>query len=352
MEENNNNTTNKVNNEVWQVSEIYKGVRKKNHERVLNVNYTKPTDGKAEDTNAPAQKPKVQAIYGGNAGVLVKGVPYASDTSPCVRKMMLRDSKIETPIDFRACVTFAVGYAVEAELCDKYAHEGRKVVRGDRVHTELLTGLAETDDGRPFAMFDEADILVDGIPYEVKSVASVSVWEKVFIGGEPKFDNVIQAAHHMLARKIPEGRLVYVATLYHSKDKTVNKVKTKHRVRAGDTKEFRLVFKKDGLLYVDGQAFHGVSLKGLKAWREWASLAVYNKDWSASTPKYWRVLTEEGDTSFKMKAQDGEEINPVCSFCDYRTPCKESTNYNQFMYAVLRDIQLYSEENKDNEEDE
>jgi len=255
-------------------------------------------------------------VYGGNSSVLINGVPYAGDANACIRRIYLRSDGIQEPIDFRAKVTFAIGNAIEDVYGDYLASLGHTVEKSVRVKVRDYEDMNE----RPCEMWDETDMIVDSVPYEIKSISSSSMWEQVFLKQTPKWDNVVQAFHHLVMHKSYVGMLVYIATIYHKKTFQKENVK----VAAGDMQFFKLKFDKaTGIAMVDGKKYP-FRAKELITWRKWALASQAFKDWNAPTPRYYGDL-DLGNDKFKK-----DDVNPVCQWCCFKKECEESSSYEEF----------------------
>ena len=268
-------------------------------------------------TEVKEDRSKKHLIYGGNSGVLINGNPYSSDANSCIRRIMLRADGIEEGIDFRAKITFSIGNAIEDTYAEYLASEGNQIeksVRNRRLLEEELNG-------KPCEMWDETDIMVNGVPYEVKSVSSTSMWEKIFLLEEPKWDNIVQAFHHMVINKKYEGMLVYISTIYHKKTFKKENV----RVSAGDLQFFKLEFdKKTGRASVNGRNYP-FKAKDLILWQHWAVASLAFRDWTARTPKYYGDILDLGGSKYKK-----DDTNPVCHWCSFKKECESSNSYVEF----------------------
>jgi hypothetical protein len=257
--------------------------------------------------------PNLVLVFGGNSGVLINGIQYASESNSCIRNIYLRADGVQQPIDFRAKITFGIGNLIEEEYGNLLISQGHKVEKGVRVRKTIIPDLG----GKVCEMWDETDLLVDGVPFEIKSISSTSMYERVFLKDEYKWDNLIQALHHMIMHKSYEGKLVYISTIYHSKTFKKESV----RVSAGDVKIFNLKFDSNGRAFVNG-VDTPIYTKHLIKWREWALASLAYREWRVKCPEYYgKLLLQDSHT----------DVNPVCRYCNWKKECESSSSYLEFL---------------------
>jgi len=252
-------------------------------------------------------------IPGGNSGVLINGTPYSNKGGSCIRKIMLRNEHVKEPIDFRSKITFGVGNAIEDLYADYLKGCGHTVETSVRCSSDI------TDTQ---VYLDETDMVVDGIPCEIKSVVSTKKLKEVFCENKASWDNVVQAAHHMIQFKSMVGKLVYICGCWH----TTTYKKESISFKSGDIKEFNLKFsEKTGGLSVNGVKFP-FGTKNLLQWRKWAGAFVEAQDLDAVIPTHPGILIGE--------KRPPEFRDSVCRWCYWKEVCNTATNYNDFIFLA------------------
>lgn len=258
-------------------------------------------------------------IPGGNSGVIINGVPYSNKGGSCIRKIMLRNEGINEPIDFRSKITFGVGEAIEDLYAEHLVSKGHTVEKSVRTNNMI-------DD--KIIYLDETDMVVDGIPCEIKSVVSTNKLREVFAEGKWSWDNLVQAAHHMIMLKSLTGKLVYICATWHS----FTSKGVKYSFKSGDIKEFDLKFcKKTGQLLVDSKATP-FGTKNLMLWKKIAGSYVASKDLDAPTPQHPGVLL--GDK------RPPEFEDAICRWCFWNQACaaaaatSSSSKYSDFIFVA------------------
>jgi len=255
-------------------------------------------------------------IPGGNSGVILKGIPYSNKGGSCIRKIMLRNAGVKEPINFQSKITFGVGNAIESMYAEYLKEQGHQV----EVSVRCSSDITDTQ-----IYLDETDMVVDGIPCEIKSVVSTAKLKEVMADGAPVWDNVIQAAHHMIQFKAFTGKLIYICGCWHSFEKS----KVKYKFKSGDIKEFILTFDKaSGELHVDGKPYY-VKAKDLLQWRKWAGAFVEAQDLDAA------ISTHPGLLMGEKRPPDFQDS--VCHWCYWAPACRNASNYEDFI-ALAKDL--------------
>jgi len=157
-----------------------------------------------------AAKTCLYRIRCANSGFLKNGLIYGGHVA-CPRIALFRDCGVQSPIEDRAYKTFALGHASEEVFKGECERNNWPYVQEKfhRYDVAPNTDLA-------FA----ADFIVDGMPYELKSVSSTAQYEKIFINGHYKTANLAQLIQEMVQLEVSKGVLRYTNYVYHSEKKS------------------------------------------------------------------------------------------------------------------------------------
>jgi hypothetical protein len=155
----------------------------------------------AEDNLKSMTEEPYQGLRGGNSGrIREDGTPIGSSDSSCPRRALLRAYGVEAPHDMTSLLTFRNGFAWEKEF--------ESLAKSPRV-TEFKTDVKVSAKG--FAGSVDAIANIDGKPivFELKTLNSLSAYEKVLSLYLVPDSYICQIANYMLATKIPDGLIVF-----------------------------------------------------------------------------------------------------------------------------------------------
>lgn len=249
-----------------------------------------------------------------NAGLVRKGEILGGSVA-CPRMILLRDHGIEeehqigTEEWFRREITFAIGKANEEVFEKSLQAKDIPYIREDFLCTNLTPDVE---------IAGAIDFQVRTKPYELKAVSSTRQYEKIFVKGQPKLENVCQILSYMIQLNLTEGVLRYTSTIYHS-HYDISWAEVKKLARAGEAKliasmtkekwkakpekrSFKVEIQEDGTVLVDKSEFCHVS----ELWDHQA-LAV-------------SVL--EGQTVNEAVPAAGEDGFPPCKLCWWNDVCR------------------------------
>lgn len=140
-------------------------------------------------------------IAGGNATAMIAGIIRNDSNSGCPRKILLRNHRIEPPIDAKSKAVFANGFAWEDYIEESLKEKGVNFVKEARTKHELNFGVNWTV---------SADFIVDDtIIIETKSVNSPKRAKEVFVNNEFKYEHAVQLCSYMMAFNKVDGILMY-----------------------------------------------------------------------------------------------------------------------------------------------
>lgn len=181
-------------------------------------------------------------LRGGNTGYInAAGESISESNSSCFRMILLRHHAVSQPLDFRSTVTFAVGHSIENAYEDFYL-KGKHNYKKELFLIEEITPAIACKLAVDF-------FINDSIPVELKSVSSTSSYEKVFVKGAPKFENVIQLVNYLISLELTSGSLVYINTIYHTHKGTKNS----YKAGAGEIKKFSIDISDEGMVQINSQ---------------------------------------------------------------------------------------------------
>lgn len=155
----------------------------------------------AEDNLKSMTEEPFQGLRGGNSGRIIDdGTPVGSSDSSCPRRALLRANGVEAPHDMTSLLTFRNGFAWEREF--------ESLAKSPRV-TNFQTDVKVSSKG--FAGSVDAIATVDGVPtvFELKTINSLSAYEKVLSLFLVPDSYLSQLANYMVATKITAGLLVF-----------------------------------------------------------------------------------------------------------------------------------------------
>ena len=173
-------------------------------------------------------------LRGAHTGLSKWGVHYATSPSNCQRIAYLRAKGLTAKIEDVSRYVFAVGFTNERLWSEENPTALRDVPVSYQV-SECTTFSGHVDG------------ILNGVPYELKSVVSTRTLKEVFCEGKCKQNNLLQLVGYMIALEKQEGVLEYCGFLYHSL--TYNKVK--YSLKPG-RKQFKVSINDSGDVYVDG----------------------------------------------------------------------------------------------------
>lgn len=238
-------------------------------------------------------------VSGGNAACLSAGFIHGKTDQGCPRKVILRNYKIEEPINTRSRVTFSLGKALESVFSEENPtfEMGIRLSPMPYVSKSTILGL-EADS------YDRKR----GVLYELKSVSSTSVLKDVLVNGAWKEANAHQLALYMLVMNseempIDHGILRYLSVIYDKQ--TIAKVP--HKFAAGDFKHFKFEWvhgKTDSNIHVDGVQTN-ITATGIQRHIEYCAWA----------------LEEQPHPCELMRPLDSEGKNIACMYCPFRLNC-------------------------------
>jgi hypothetical protein len=238
-------------------------------------------------------------VSGGNASCLSAGFIHGKTDQGCPRKVILRNYKIEEPINSRSRVTFSLGKALESVFAEENptCEMGVRLSPMPYVSRSTILGLEADSYNRS-----------KGILYELKSVSSTSVLKDVLVNGAWKEANAHQLALYMLVMNsdempIDHGILRYLSVIYDKQ--TIAKVP--HKFAAGDSKEFKFEWvhnKTDSNIHVDGVQTN-ITAMGSQRHIEYCAWA----------------LEEQPKPCELMRPLDSEGKNIACMYCKSRANC-------------------------------
>jgi len=153
--------------------------------------------------------PNMRRMRCAHSGLIVNGKMLGGSVV-CPRVSLLREHGIQAPIDDRAKATFAIGHVNEQLFKESVEKTGKDFQEED-------VFIFDVDPEVELIM--AADFIVEGVPYELKSVSSTRAYKKIFIEGNYKVENTAQLVQEMIELERPMGVLRYTNFVYHSEYK-------------------------------------------------------------------------------------------------------------------------------------
>lgn len=194
-----------------------------------------------------------QTVRGANSGFLRNGQLWSTDSSGCLRTILLRDRAIEPAKDEKTQKVFNIGFYNENLFKAELEHYGIPF----RADVAVDEPLRET-----IAFEGHADFLVyngnEPIVYELKSVTSPNTYKKVFEKGEFKYSNLAQLLRYMLVTGTSYGVLRYTSFMEAITYKEIGELSWDEiliRLKAiePESRQFQVEIHEDGHITVDGE---------------------------------------------------------------------------------------------------
>jgi hypothetical protein len=241
-------------------------------------------------------------VRGANSGFIKNGQLWSTDSSGCLRVVLLRDHAIESPKDERALKVFQIGFHNEALFKTELEHWGVAHDADVAVDETLRSGVSFQGhmDFKVYAPGTKPTV------YELKSVTSENTYKKVFVKGEYKYSNLAQLLRYMLASNLTNGVLRYTSFMEAVKYKEIDgltwdEIAARLAKIQPESVEFKVEITDSGKIEVDGKEI---------------IFDVF--DALAHTEAAAYVL--EKDAVFPDRPKDLRGDNP-CHFCQFRNVC-------------------------------
>jgi hypothetical protein len=229
----------------------------------------------------------MKQLRGGNLGSIVN-FQVMGGSNQCIRAILIRD-KIGQPkvTDMRSRFTFGIGELSERLEVDRLLSEGRMLSPNTELKEELPNGVVFTGHADIIEKVEKRfypDLMQSLIVWELKSISSVKVSEKIFKKCEPKYENVIQLVGYMIVTETSTGILRYTSTIY-----------TENKIKAGDYKDFIITVDQDGNISSNGIRLMvtpsiQLNILHIELFKREASNAIKNDEIYPIKPKNWESI--------------------------------------------------------------
>ena len=235
-------------------------------------------------------KEEYQGIRGGMAGRLsFDGVPLGSSNASCPRKALLRANNVEEAPSLSSYLTFETGTHWEKLFGEL---KGSQKIKNFRQDVKVLT-----EDGFSGSVDAVGEINGKLTVFELKSVSSLSSFEKVFINREIPDSYISQCVSYMNAMKASDGYIVFASFIYASQAYLTAGIQRKLGKVLPDITQFKVLLKNDDVFIND--EFY-CSYRNIKAHADVVAESIRTK-------KPYPIRPDRD----------------MCFFCPFKTVCDE-----------------------------
>lgn len=267
-------------------------------------------------------------ITGGNTTLLRFGKILSNSPSGCPRRLLLRNLKIEPPIDADTRKIFQAGFDFEDYILMRLTKNGYEVaqdVKNKIVLSEITNWTVSAD----FVVNDETIV-------ETKSTNTDKRAKDVFVHNKFKTEHMLQLANYLYSFQKDEGILMYG---HMGSDYTYKYRGTTVEVPRLSIKQFFLTRKNGKFTWRDPDT-------------EETGLFLANEQNIANTLNYLMWVLENDVYDCLEPEGFSEYMNP-CKFCEFNKMCaKLPTSFEEFVGESKRIVETLEEDIKQREEEE